>query len=166
MPIAQIKAHIKVYIWMIDALCQTSVARVSSFKDLRTGNVIMLTLHCVFDFSQYTWIADVEVVFNRGDQIFDRKVAKWAAVRVSDARLRPSQDLLTTTRVSMTYKHGLALVWGIVTTSAFQSITVSNVVLIFLSEFIVTCRSEGGTPENECFVDSKADSLYKIRLRN
>jgi hypothetical protein len=55
---------------------------------------------------------------------------------------------------------------GVVTTSAFQSIAVSDVILIFLSEFIVTCCSEGGMPENECIVDSKADSLYKIGRHN
>lgn len=62
----------------------------------------------------------------------------------------------------MTYERGLAPVWGIITTSSFQSIAVSDVILIFLSEFIVTCCCEGGTPEDECFVDSKADSLYKL----
>lgn len=93
-------------------------------------------------------------------------MAKWAAVRVSNARLWPCQDLLAATRVSMMYGRGLAPVWGIVTTSAFQSIAVSNVILIFLSEFIVTCCGEGGTPEDECFVDSKANSLYKIGMRN
>jgi hypothetical protein len=67
-------------------------------------------------------------------------------------------------RVSMTYECGLAPVWGIVTTSPFQSIAVSDVILIFLSEFIVTCCGEGGTPEDQCFVDSKANSLYEIGM--
>src|SRR5271168_790966 len=125
MPIAQVEAHIEVYIGMTNALRQTSARRVCSFKDLRAGNVVMLTLHCLFDFSHYAWIADVEVVFNSGEQIVHRKVAKRAAVRISDARLWPRQDLLTTTRVSNTYERGLP-VWGIIATSAFQSVAVSD----------------------------------------
>jgi hypothetical protein len=148
---------------MIDTFHQTSVCRVSCLKHFGTCDVEMLRGDCVPDLPQYPRVSDVQVVLQGRDEIVHREVTIGTAVCIAGTRLRTCQYLLAARALASVNRGRIAPHRLVITSTSFQSVAVTDVILILLFEFVVAHRSKCCPPKDQSLIDIQPDSLHKIR---